>query len=79
MDEQKPKMTQVRQATIWRRILAVALLAVSGLPCPECGTPLALHIWPLILPAILIFQTPRRAKTGASQDELQGSGQPPIA
>jgi hypothetical protein len=49
MDEQKPKMTQARQATIWRRILAVALLEVSGLPCPECGTPLALHIWPLIL------------------------------
>jgi len=68
MDVQKPKMTKAKQAAKWRRILTISLLA---LPCPECGTPLALHIWPLILPAILIYQTSRRAKTGAHQEEPQ--------
>jgi hypothetical protein len=77
MDLQKPKMIKAKQAVKWRRILTIALLA---LPCPECGTPLALHIWPLILPAILNDQTSRRAKTGAHQEEpqYQDSGQSPI-
>lgn len=28
--------------------VAGTLLVIDILPCPKCGTPLALHIWPLL-------------------------------
>jgi hypothetical protein len=37
-----------RQSVKWWKAIG-ALLASSAVPCPECGTPLALHIWPLLL------------------------------
>ena len=33
-------------AKFW--LAAVGLLAVSFLPCPECGTPMIFHAWPLV-------------------------------
>ncbi len=27
----------------------MGLLAASAVPCPGCGSPLALHLWPLVL------------------------------
>jgi len=26
-----------------------SMLGISALPCPECGTPLILHIWPIAI------------------------------
>ncbi|MBN1937377.1 MAG: hypothetical protein JW934_22160 [Anaerolineae bacterium] len=30
---------------LWLALLA--FLSIGMLPCPECGTPMILHIWPL--------------------------------
>jgi hypothetical protein len=36
------------------------LLGISALPCPECGTPLILHIWPLALPILVVRALKKR-------------------
>ena len=41
------QMARGQSARWWTTI--GALLASSAVPCPECGAPLALHIWPLVL------------------------------
>lgn len=32
-------------ARLWLALLA--FMGIGMLPCPECGTPMILHIWPL--------------------------------
>ncbi|MGQ9503252.1 MAG: hypothetical protein ACUVSB_14475 [Anaerolineae bacterium] len=48
-----------RRTTGWWLIFG-SLLASSAVPCPECGAPLALHIWPLLLLVVMV-----RALTGS--------------
>ena len=45
-----------------------ALLITSVLPCPECGAPLALHIWPLLPLFIAIRLATRRIRSGQQND-----------
>jgi hypothetical protein len=49
--------------------LLVALLGAGALPCPDCGMPLAWHLWPL---AVLILAarriSARRERTGRGAD-----------
>jgi hypothetical protein len=44
-----------------------ALLAASAVPCPECGGPLALHLWPLI--ALLIAARAIAGRARPSQND----------
>ena len=51
VDESPCQETKNRSPNGWA--VFGALLAASAVPCPECGGPLALHIWPLVLLVIL--------------------------
>jgi hypothetical protein len=44
-----------------------ALLAASAVPCPECGGPLVLHIWPLV--ALLIIARAIAGRARPSQNK----------
>lgn len=55
-----------------RWVTAGVLLVVSILPCPECGTPLALHIWPL-LPLFAFIRAARRRRADDGQTGIDGS------
>jgi len=57
--ERYRQMTR-RQSVKWWTAIG-ALLALSAVPCPECGTPLALHIWPLLLLLVVARATNGRA------------------
>ena len=43
------------------------LLGVGALPCPECGTPMILHVWPLV-GLVLVAQAIRRRAQKEKQD-----------
>jgi len=59
--------SRYKVARLW---LAVGgLLVGSLLPCPECGTPLAWHLWPVLGGIALLHTLRRRFK--------QLPGQPP--
>jgi len=59
---QPHKVTQKPAARWW--VLSGALLVTSILPCPECGTPLGWHIWPLLPLFAVIRLALRRAPAG---------------
>ncbi len=41
------------------------------LPCPECGGPMLLHLWPVALILTLAHLRQRRCATSPSPDALQ--------
>ncbi len=49
----KPLDQKAGQSRSWWAAM-IGLLTASAVPCPECGGPLALHIWPLILVFIAV-------------------------
>jgi hypothetical protein len=44
-----------------------ALLATGVVPCPECGAPLALHTWPLLMWLLLARRTAGRPRPRAKE------------
>jgi hypothetical protein len=45
-------------------------LGIGMLPCPECGTPMILHVWPLagmVLVAHAIKKRAQKEKQGCSE------------
>lgn len=45
------------------------LLATSAMPCPECGGPLALHIWPLLATLFVARGLAGRARPGNEREQ----------
>ncbi len=39
---------RLSSATAKSRLTVGALLGVGLLPCPDCGTPMIFHIWPIV-------------------------------
>jgi hypothetical protein len=54
--------------TSWGAVLA--LLGAGALPCPDCGMPLAWHLWPLAI-LILAGKWIGRRRRNASQNQAQ--------
>ena len=50
------------RAVAWAGVLGIGLL-----PCPDCGGPLAFHIWPV---AALVWAYQRVRRRGAAQLDL---------
>lgn len=44
------------------------VLGITALPCPECGTPLILHIWPIAIPILMVRLLKKRYKITNSTD-----------
>jgi hypothetical protein len=55
-----------KRSTEWWAVFG-ALLAASAVPCPECGGPLVLHIWPLV--ALLIAARAIAGRARSSQNK----------
>jgi hypothetical protein len=55
-------------------LLAGAFLGVGALPCPDCGTPLIFHIWP-IAGLLVVVQgiRNRKGKEHKPSDPINGS------
>lgn len=53
----------------WGRV--AALLGVGMMPCPDCGTPMIFHIWPLA--GLLILSKIIRKKTAGTKGESKSS------
>ena len=47
-----------------------SLLAVSILPSPDCGAPLALHLWPLLSLLIVIRAVSRHPRQSHNEEEI---------
>jgi hypothetical protein len=39
---------RLKNSTIKLWLAGGGLLGASMLPCPDCGTPMILHVWPLV-------------------------------
>ncbi len=50
-----------RSTAKWWLIMG-SLLGVSMLPCPECGTPMIFHIWPLAGIVLVVQAMKKRAQ-----------------
>jgi hypothetical protein len=50
-DPQSPRQETQKRSPNWWAVFGALLVAIA-VPCPECGGPLVLHIWPLV--ALLI-------------------------
>jgi hypothetical protein len=48
-------------------------LGISALPCPECGTPLIFHIWPIALPILAVRALKKRYKEEKAIDSATNS------
>jgi hypothetical protein len=48
-------------------------LGFSLLPCPDCGTPLILHIWPIAIPFLLIRAIGKKHKNNLNDLEISPS------
>lgn len=77
MEERSTKGTRRR---VWKRftgatarwwVLTAALLGVGMLPCPGCGTPVILHIWP-IAGLVMVVRVLKRRYRNASPAEKGG-------
>ncbi len=55
-------------------LLVGAFLGVGALPCPDCGTPLIFHIWP-IAGLLVVVQgiRNRKGKEHKPSDPISGS------
>jgi hypothetical protein len=81
MEERSAGKSTLRR--IWERltgstarwwVATAALLGVGMLPCPECGAPVILHIWP-IAGLLLIVRVLRRRYRNASPTEDEAEPQ----
>jgi hypothetical protein len=61
MDERSVKDNRGKRSLRWWAAVG-ALLATSVVPCPECGAPLALHTWPLLMWLLLAGRARPRAE-----------------
>jgi hypothetical protein len=57
-------------------LLAGGLLGVGALPCPDCGTPMIFHIWPLA-GLLIVFQAMRKRMAAKRKPEDSLVPQPP--
>lgn len=48
------------------------LLATGAVPCPECGSPLALHIWPLLTMLLVARGLAGRARSANRHEPPAG-------
>ena len=48
-------------------------LGFSLLPCPDCGTPLILHIWPIAIPFLLIRAIAKKYKNNLNDLKISSS------
>jgi hypothetical protein len=62
---QNPKRSPL---TSWAFV--AALLGAGAVPCPDCGMPLAWHLWPLAI-LILAGKWISRRRRNASQNQAQ--------
>jgi hypothetical protein len=78
MEERSAGKSRLRR--IWERftgatarwwLLTAALLGVGMLPCPECGAPVILHIWP-IAGLLLVVRALKRRYRDKSPTEKGG-------
>jgi hypothetical protein len=56
---------------VW--MVIVGALGISILPCPECGTPIILHVWPIALPILAVRAMKKRYKAGKAIDSATSS------
>jgi hypothetical protein len=49
-----------RPFTRWA--MSIALLGAGAAPCPDCGMPLAVHLWPLALLLAVMRLVTRRTR-----------------
>jgi len=69
-----PKRLRKSAAKLW--LAAGGLLGVSLLPCPECGTPLIFHVWPLA-GLVLLARAIRKHAQGKELMDPDGMPQNP--
>jgi hypothetical protein len=50
-------------------------LGICVLPCPECGTPIILHIWPIAIPILVVRVMKKRYLTKDSTDPEIANGE----
>ena len=50
-----------RSTAKWWLIMG-SLLGIGMLPCPECGTPMILHIWPIAGIVLVVQAMKKRAQ-----------------
>ncbi len=48
-DQNQPLDQKNKKRPFTRWAMVIALLGAGIAPCPECGMPLAVHLWPLAL------------------------------
>ena len=53
---------RLSRATAKSWLTAGALLGVGLLPCPDCGTPMIFHVWPIVVVLIARAAKERRLK-----------------
>lgn len=63
-------------AKLW--LTAGGLLGAGMLPCPDCGTPMVFHVWPLV-GFVLVARAIRKRTQTKEPDELVASQNPPKA
>lgn len=54
-------------------VMTIAMLGIGALPCPECGSPMIFHYWPLAGLVVLV----RYLKKHYQQETKAGVVQPP--
>jgi hypothetical protein len=60
LDQPLDQKNKERPFTRW--VMVVALLGAGATPCPECGMPLAVHLWPLALLLVVARVVADRAR-----------------
>jgi hypothetical protein len=61
-------------------LLTAALLGAGMLPCPECGTPVIFHIWPIAGLLLVVRALKRRYRDAspAEKDREEGFDTEPV-
>ena len=66
-DKERPRPGNERRSVKQWAIVGM-LLVTSAVPCPECGGPLALHIWPLIALILVARGVAGRTRPGDERE-----------
>jgi len=68
-----------RTAKLW--LTMAGFVGVAAMPCPECGTPMILHVWPLVgLVLVARAVKNRRRTTGEIDPEIMpAEDAPPVS
>jgi len=63
-------LNKLTTAIIKRLMPFVAILGIGMAPCPDCGTPMILHFWPLA-GLLLLSQTLRKRQQKTTQTNYE--------